>query len=315
MNARRHVDLGIVPYFYAQLDGHYVADIMLGSRDLISTVTEQYKLIAALARDAERQVRSELLKVGAAYAELCGWLHQDSGAWHASAYWHGLAQNEARMSGDADLVAYTLSNTAHLRADLGDGRAVVDLCGIALAEGYRLSSHIQVNLMAQQAHGHALLGDRERVDSLLDRAAGHVERTDPSAQWGTAGRRNERYFEVQRATCYGRLGLHREAHRLWEQITAATPVSARRDTGVYLARQAIACAGLGEPEQAVVLAGESAVIAADTGSARHRGELERLRAAMDRWQDGPIGEDLNAALAPLGVCSPAAGPGSVASNL
>jgi tetratricopeptide (TPR) repeat protein len=295
---RKHVDPDLVPYFYKQLDGHYMADMMLGSRDLIGTVTEQYKLIASLARSAEGTTRTELLKAGATYAELCGWLHQDSGEWDASAYWHGLAQNDARMAADPDLVAYTLSNTAHLRVDLGDGRAAVDLCGAALVEQRHLSPRIRVNVMAQQAHGHALLGDRRSVDHLLDSAAGHIEQIDPAVQWGTAARRNQHYFEVQRATCYGRMGLHREGLRLWEEITATQPVNARRDNGVYLARQATAYAAIGEPEHAISLARESALIAADTGSARHRAELVRLRAEMTPWTDHPLGQDLDEALAP-----------------
>ncbi|MFC1405714.1 MULTISPECIES: hypothetical protein [Streptacidiphilus] len=63
-----------------------------------------------------------------------------------------------------------------------------------------------------------------------------------------------------------------------------------------LARQATAA--LGEPEHAINLARESALIAADTGSARHRAELVRLRAEMKPWQHHPLGQDLDEALAP-----------------
>ncbi|WP_258534334.1 Twin-arginine translocation pathway signal [Streptomyces sp. PT12] len=292
----RHIDPALVDYFYRQLDGHYAADMMLGPRELIPTVTEQYRLISSLARRANGDTRDGLVHVGATYAVLAGWLHQDAALWADAAYWHGIAQTDALISGDPDLVAYTISHMAHLRADLGDGRAVVALCERALADERRLSDRIRANLMYQQAHGAALLGDRRAVDRLLDQASRATERVDPAIPWGTAARRNAHYTAVQRATCYGRMGLHREALTLWDHITATMPPTARRDTGVYLARQASAHASTGEPERAVELAAESARIAHDTASGRHRAELDRLREAMIPWRDDRLGHQLDAAL-------------------
>ncbi|MFD4831052.1 Twin-arginine translocation pathway signal [Streptomyces uncialis] len=298
----RHIDPQLVPYFYQQLNGHYAADMMLGPRDLIGTVTEQYRLISGLARAAGGPVREELIRVGATYAELAGWLHQDAGQWDTSAYWHGIAQTDAQMIGDVDLVAYTLSNAAHLRSDLGDGRAAVELCQLGLSHD-GLSDRIRVNLMQQQAHGHSLLGpgSRAEVDSLLDAASRVVEGVDPEIPWGTAARRNAYFFEVQRATCYGRMGLHREAQDIWSVINTGMPPAARRDTGVYLTRQATAYAALGEPERAVELARTSAQVAAETRSARHLKELDVLRKGMRRWTKDPVGQRFEAALRPITV--------------
>ncbi|MFE6663881.1 multiprotein-bridging factor 1 family protein [Streptomyces sp. NPDC057697] len=294
----RDIDPALVGYFYQQLGGHYTADMMLGPRDLIGTVTEQYRLISDLTRAASGTVRKELIQVGVTYAALAGWLHQDAGLWDSTAYWHGIAQMDAQILGNADLTAYILSNTARLRSDLGDGRASVDLCRQGLSERHRLSNRIRVNLMHQQAHGHSLLGERAAVDHLLDEASAVVEVADPSVPWG-AVHHNAYFFEVQRATCYGRMGLYEEAQVIWDRINADMPPDARRDTGVYLARQAAAYAATGEPEHAVTLAAESAKIAAQTGSARHRKELEALRQSMSRWRNDPIGDCLVKALKPL----------------
>ncbi|MEU5162005.1 Twin-arginine translocation pathway signal [Streptomyces sp. NPDC020875] len=294
----REIDPALVGYFHQQLAGHYAADMMLGPRDLIGTVTEQYRLISNLSRAATGAVREDLIRVGVAYAALAGWLHQDAGLWDSTAYWHGMAQMDAQMIGDVDLTAYILSGMARLRADLGDGRATVDLCRQGLTERHRLSDRIRVNLMHQQAHGHALLGERAAVDRLLDEASRVVEDVDPSVSWG-AVHRNAHFFEVQRATCYGRMGLFEEARRMWGEVNAVMPPTARRDTGVYLARQAVAHAATGEPEHAVTLAAVSAKIAAETGSARHRGELDTLRTDMSRWRHDPVGERLEQALRPI----------------
>ncbi|GLF96517.1 helix-turn-helix transcriptional regulator [Streptomyces yaizuensis] len=294
----RDIDPALVGYFYQQLDGHYAADMMLGPRDLIGTVAEQYRLISNLSRAANGPVREELLQVGVTYAVLAAWLHQDAGLWDSTAYWHGIAQSDAQMTGNADLTAYAVSNMARLRIDLADGRAAVDLCRGGLGEGHRLSDRIRVNILNQQAHGHSLLGERAAVDRTLDEASRTVVTVDPSIPWGAA-HRNSYFFEVQRATCYGRMGLQAEARRIWDRINADMPPAARRDTGVYLARQAAAYAATGEPEHAVTLAAESAEIAAQTRSARHRKELETLRESMSRWRGDPIGDRLVKALGPL----------------
>ncbi|MEU1451358.1 hypothetical protein ABZ455_03750, partial [Streptomyces avermitilis] len=107
------------------------------------------------------------------------------------------------------------------------------------------------------------------------------------------------YLEVQRATCYGRLGLGAEAVSLWDQVLDIVPETARRDRGVYLARHATAAAGAGEPDQALDIARAVADIAVETRSARMRRELATLQRVMRPWQDAPVGRDLAEVLAPV----------------
>jgi hypothetical protein len=115
----------------------------------------------------------------------------------------------------------------------------------------------------------------------------------------TACRRTNGYVEVQRATCYGRLGLADDAERLWQQIIPAAPTSARRDVGVWSARHAVAAARQGEPERAVELARHATALAVETGSARARRELAAVATAMAPWRTHPVSRDLAEALAPL----------------
>jgi hypothetical protein len=44
----KHVDPALIPYFEQQLEGHYRADMLLGPRALIATVTAQCDLIRHL---------------------------------------------------------------------------------------------------------------------------------------------------------------------------------------------------------------------------------------------------------------------------
>ncbi|MFE5895820.1 Twin-arginine translocation pathway signal [Streptomyces sp. NPDC056488] len=296
--APQQVDPALVDYFQAQLEGHYRADMLLGPHDLIGTLGPQYQLIDKLTRSATGETRRGLLRVGAAYAALVGWLYQDAGDLSAAAFWRGVTQEIALRARDPHLVGYAMVNSAQVRTDLGDGAGVVDLCEAALDDD-RVVPKIKVMAMQQQAHGASLLRDRAAVDRLIDTADRLLPRVNDDLPWGNACRRTPGYLEVQRATCYGRLGLGAEASTLWTQVLAAVPGTARRDRGVYMARHATAAATARQPEQAVEIAREVATIAVETGSARMRRELATLERAMRPWQDAPVGRDLAEALAPV----------------
>ncbi len=297
--APRHVDPALIAYFDEQLEGHYRADMLLGPHDLIGTVSAQYELIDRLVRNAQGETRRGLLRVGAAYAALVGWLYQDAGDLGAAAFWRGITQEIAMRSRDVHLVGYSLINQAQVRTDLGDGYGVIDLCEAALDRRRDMVPKVAVMALQQQAHGSSLTGDRRAVDRLIDEAAALVDRVDDELPWGNACRRTPGYLEVQRATCYGRLGLGREAGALWSQVLDTVPVTARRDRGVYMARQAAAAASAREPDLAVEIAREAATIAVETGSARMRRELRTLERTMRPWQDAPSGRELAEVLAPV----------------
>ncbi|WP_338495624.1 Twin-arginine translocation pathway signal [Streptomyces sp. SJL17-4] len=296
--AQQTVDPALVDYFQSQLEGHYRADMLLGPHDLIGTLGPQYQLIDKLTRSATGETRRGLLRVGAAYAALVGWLYQDAGDLSAAAFWRGVTQETALRARDPHLIGYAMVNSAQVRTDLGDGAGVVDLCEAALDDD-QIVPKIRVMAMQQQAHGASLLRDRDTVDRLIDEAGRILPRVDDDLPWGNACRRTPGYLEVQRATCYGRLGLGAEASGLWSQVLEVVPATARRDRGVYMARHATAAATAREPEQAVEIARDVAVIAVETGSARMRRELTALERAMQPWQDAPVGRDLAEALAPV----------------
>lgn len=297
--ARQHVDPALIDYFQQQLEGHYRADMFLGPHDLIGTVSAQYQLIDKLVRSANGEARHGLLRVGAAYAALVGWLYQDAGDLSAASFWRGVTQEMAVRSRDPHLIGYSLVNQAQVRTDLGDGYGVIDLCEAALEASDRLFPKVRIMAMQQQAHGASLTGDRDAVDRLLDSANGLLDRVDDDLPWGNACRRTPSYLEVQRATCYGRLGLGQEAEFLWSQVLDSVPSTARRDRGVYLARYATAAASAREPDRAVEIARAAVEIAVDTRSARMLRELGTLERAMRPWHDAPVGRDLTEALAPV----------------
>nr|WP_223835993.1 Twin-arginine translocation pathway signal [Streptomyces venezuelae] len=297
--ATQHVDPALIDYFQQQLEGHYRADMFLGPHDLIGTVSAQYQLIDKLVRSAKGETRRGLLRAGAAYAALVGWLYQDAGDLGAAAFWRGVTQEIAVRSRDSHLIGYSLVNQAQVRTDLGDGHGVIDLCEAALTDADLLVPKVRIMALQQQAHGASLTGDRDAVDRLIDTADGLLPRVDDDLPWGNACRRTPGYLEVQRATCYGRLGLGVEADRLWTQVLAAVPATARRDRGVYLARHATAAAVSRDPDHAVEIAREAVVIALETRSVRMLRELGTLERVMRPWHDAPVGRDLAEVLGPV----------------
>jgi hypothetical protein len=60
----KHVDPELIPYFQQQLEGHYRADMLLGPRALISTVTAQCNLIGQLIDSADEPTRQRMAVVG-----------------------------------------------------------------------------------------------------------------------------------------------------------------------------------------------------------------------------------------------------------
>lgn len=283
----------LIGYFRAQLDGHYRTDMLLGPHQLIATVVAQYRVIGELTATATVGARRHLLALGVAYAALAGWLWQDAGDLAQSAAWRGEALEMAHRCGDPQLVGYSLTNLAMLRADLRDGPAVIALASSVLANERALSPKVRVMAMVHAAHGHALLGQRDQCDRALDGAARLVDLIDDDALWGNACRRTPGYLEIQRATCYGRMGLAAQAVDLWDELLTRVPPSSRRDYGVYRARQGAALAVAREPEQAVRVAAAAAGLVAETGSARMRAELLTLREGMAPWRHEAPGHELD----------------------
>jgi hypothetical protein len=283
-----------IPKLAEQLPGHYKADMWLGPRHLIPTVTTQAQLIKELVHAADVPVRRGLLGAGVAYAALLGWLYQDAGDVNRSGLWRAVALDMAHRSQDPQLISYALTNKAMLAIDVGDGRTVVDYAESALIGESKLCPKVRLLALVHQAHGHSMLAakDKDLVDRLLDQAAELVDQVDDEHPWGNACHRSPGYIDVQRATAYLRLGCYRDAVALWDQILGTAPGSARRDNGVFWARQASALAAVAEPERVVQIVTATAAVVQDTGSARLRQELKAIPRRATAWAGTAPGREL-----------------------
>ncbi|MFE6816544.1 hypothetical protein [Streptomyces sp. NPDC057677] len=114
------------------------------------------------------------------------------------------------------------------------------------------------------AHGHTAL-------ALLDRA-------DVDGIWGSW--LDEAYIGKARARSLATLGEYTQAAAGFDSAIAALPPAYRRDRGVYLARAARDHAGTGNTTAAARIGVQAVGIAAETGSARIIGQLDRLDQAL-----------------------------------
>jgi transcriptional regulator with XRE-family HTH domain len=292
----------IVGYFRSQIEGHYVADLLLGPRQLVTMVTSQYEILSNLADTArEDKTRFELLRIGAAYAGFITWLYQDSGNYLNATMWANETLEIAHRIQDIQLISHALVNKAMLYADLGNGKATVELSEAALNPGGALCAKVRIQAMQQAAHGYSMVDDRSRVDELLDGASELIAFIDDDFPWGDASRRSAFYIEAQRATCYGRMRLAGEACSLWQEVVGGLPSEFQRDKGVYLARHASVAVMYGQPEKASALIGEAVPIASHTGSARITQELRKAWRQFKPWHDTATGREISGMLADVGI--------------
>ncbi|MEU0521876.1 hypothetical protein [Streptosporangium sp. NPDC006007] len=286
-----HVAPELVDYFRLQLLSHYTADAFLGPHHLLGVVTAQYRSITKLADQAKGELHRELLRLGAGFAAFAGWLYQDAGVIDQAALWLDMNLEMAHRAQDIQLTSHALTNKAMLAADLGDASVVIDLTAAALSNSDRLMPKARVLALQQGAHGYALASDRGRCDALLDEAAALIDDIDDDHLWGNACR-TPHYVEIQRATCYGRLGLTSEAATLWDEVILSVPTASRRDIGVFLARQATALAALPEPERAAEAARKAIEFLHKTGSVRQQAELAIMPTRMGAWADTAVGREV-----------------------
>jgi hypothetical protein len=121
-------------------------------------------------------------------------------------------------------------------------------------------------------------------------------RVDDEYLWGNSCRRTPpHHVEVQRATCYGRIGRPQDAADaagLWDQIMDSMPETARRDNAVFRARQSATLAQVPDPGRAVWAAAEAASAVRVTGSARLRREIRAIPKHADSWARTSAGREL-----------------------
>jgi len=269
-----------VPRFpAATADAAFGLEDVVGSGPLLAPAAAQLEVVEGLVTDARGPIRPLVLDVGAQWAQFLGWLSANSRRDEAARRWYDRALLWATEVDDPNMVATALNLTGHLEWLAGNVGPVV---GLSQAAGRQPASPGVRALAAQQeARGHALAGEPDATDEMLDRAVAlavaAVERPEDEPPW--IYYYSPDYLTMQRGLAYRYLGRNREAVRLLENGLRAMPVDMRRSewVGVYRYHLAHAYADLGERDAARAALVEVDEIAVATGSDRLRRLARKLR--------------------------------------
>jgi tetratricopeptide (TPR) repeat protein len=265
-------------------------DNLFGPRDVIPLAMRQLAQMRDLSRSLRGDDGRELLLPQIQFADLLGWLYQDSCEYDSAQRWLDRALRWAHALGDDSCVAFVLARRSQLACDTRDAVTAIAAAGAAmrLAGRYSLTGAAAATY---GAHGHALAGDAVASSRLYDRARETLRRggtdapADRTTRWATF--LDTAYIDVYHAHSLAVLGQHSAAAVRFEAAIGALRPGYHRDRGVYLAREARARANAGEYDRAAQLAVRALTIGAETGSARIFAELAAVRdGAMASW-DSP----------------------------
>jgi transcriptional regulator with XRE-family HTH domain len=282
------LELGEVTSYLERVFSEFsTADWLLGPRLVVAAATGHLELVEQLLAVSSSRHRTELLHIGARYAEFSSWLYQDVGDPRAAVHWADRAMEWAHEGRDAVMVSYVLARKSNQAAGEQDAARTVGLARAAQQKPDRLPARVRAVAMLQEAHGLALAGNEAACQNKLDEASMLAALSQHNGDGGPGRYCTVEFVEIQRATCWLALGRAQRAIESFEGGLVRLPSVHRRDRGVYLSRLAIAHAINGDPETACMKGFEAAQIARTTGSGRIAGELERLRSTLRPWRSHP----------------------------
>lgn len=260
-------------------------DNLFGPRYALRAVLLHLQLLEDLLVSARDGARTELVKLAARYAESAAWLYEDSGDLAPAEAYNSRAMEWAHEAGDDVLLAWTLFRRSQQATYRADAASVIGLSRAARRYAAVLTPPIRASITQQEAHGYALDGDETRAQRLLDESHRWAATdTAGDAREGHGSFCTATYIELQRATCWLRLGHPRRAVELYEVTLPSLPSVYRRDHGVALSRYSAAHLAAGHAEQAASIASDALTIALDVGSQRtlHEVQIIGRRLAMQR---------------------------------
>jgi transcriptional regulator with XRE-family HTH domain len=278
------------------LDHH---DAMFGPHDVLPAVRREIELIAEHRRIAHGELRNELLRVEAHWAEFASFLHDDAGDARRRDSWADRALRLGNQAGYADMVAYVLMRRSQWTAVRDDAPRAIAFAQAA-ERTHGASNRIRALCALKEAQGHALADDRPACERSLADAYGLLDPVDTTqATWSDLGSREASPSSVLAydARCWLWLEPHR-AITMFEDVLRLWPRDRMRSRGVHQARLALACAAAGESERAAIEGIKALAIARSTRSDTAVRELTRLDDRLAAC-DMPAAMDFREALGAL----------------
>jgi transcriptional regulator with XRE-family HTH domain len=250
----------------------------VGARPLIAAIASPLRLVESLADEARGPLRTRVVDLAGQWAQFAGWLRASVGQPVKARDWYARTLEHATEAGDVDLIATALS----MRGNLAwMARQPGQVIGLSAAAGVRGDSPgIRAMAAQQEARGHAVLGEADQVERLLDKAedqmdeaAADPDREPPWVYFYTPG-----YLAMQRGLAYGLLDRPEAAIAALTEGLASTGQDLRGSefVSVYVLHLAEAHIDAGNRDVAARLLEQVRQVAAATGSDRLAAEVDRL---------------------------------------
>jgi transcriptional regulator with XRE-family HTH domain len=289
----------LIGHLHGQWHALVKTDNLLGPRHALVGVSSNLRVIDALLPSVRVPVRSEVLRLGARYAESAAWLYEDSADAASARYWTRRAAEWAMEANDRLMLSWTLFRRSQQATGDRDAAQAAGLVAAARREGGPLPAPMLAAILQQEAHAFALDSQERACHDALDRAHELAADGDDPGD-ATAGHGSfctAAYLEVQRGACWLALGQPARAAAVLEAAIPELPATYRRDRGVALSRHAAALASLGRPSESAGKAAEALDIARASGSGRVLGMITPVAASLAPYRDIEAVARLRAGLA------------------
>jgi transcriptional regulator with XRE-family HTH domain len=136
---------------------------------LPALITETHLLIG-LADRAQDGTGAGLWRMAAQFAEYVGWMVQETGDDRQALWWTAFAVRLAEKGGDLSLRPYAYFRQSDITLHADDPLGTIGLARQA-QEHPEATVRVRGLAVQREAHGHAMLGDREACMRALDRSA------------------------------------------------------------------------------------------------------------------------------------------------
>lgn len=272
---------GILIHLREQWHALVKTDNLLGPRFALEGVLNQISVVEALRSVLRDEPRIEVARLGAKYAESAAWLYEDTDNMTQARFWTSQAMEWAYEGNDERMLAWTIFRRAQQAAAIPDASQTIGLAQAARRNEEKLAMPTRAAIRVQEAYGHALDGNDQAAQRLLDEAhswaAGDAvgDAREGHGSYCTPG-----YIEIQRGHCWLATGQPKKAIPLYEDSLRILPTVYQRNRAATLTRLAVAYAAVNQPEQAATTAHAALPVARSAGSKRIVGEIKNVGAEL-----------------------------------
>jgi transcriptional regulator with XRE-family HTH domain/tetratricopeptide (TPR) repeat protein len=252
-------------------------DNLLGPRFALAGVLNQISVVEALRSILRDEQRIEVARLGAKYAESAAWLYEDTDNMTQARSWTSQAMEWAYEGNDERMLAWTIFRRAQQAAAVPDAAQTIGLAQAARRNEEKLATPTRAAIRVQEAYGHALDGNDQAAQRLLDEA--HTWAAGDAvgdAREGHGSYCTPSYIEIQRGHCWLAAGQPKKAISLYEDSLRTLPTVYQRNRAATLTRLAVAYAADSQPEQAANTAHVALPVARSAGSKRIVGEIKNV---------------------------------------